>query len=636
MFPQLRSDFVHIDGSDNMLISHGDKHSSDTEVSFEKRLQESRKEQNEVNMVVSDKDLSPNKPPKQKLPGYYKIMKKDVINYKDMKVSYSDTTDRENYDINVKGSEDTDSENEIQDSLLIRMDKCIEKYGEDIKNNDKIMEDIITNISLGELSEIHEVDAIKILQNIEKALNIKTAPLVVGEETYLNKIDELLKTILESLDGQQSNSETVKIRDILKSDVLQIKASIASGELSEKHEVDAIKILQNIEKALNIKTAPLIVSEEPYLNKIDELLKTILKSLDGQQSNSETAKIRDILKSDVLQIKTSIASGELSEIHEVDAIKILQNIEKALNIKTDPLVVSEETYLNKTDELLKTILKSLDGQQSNSETAKIRDILKTDVLQIKTSIGSGKDMDIDLDNKLTKTLDQKMKQDIMKQDVRIDTAKNSGKPKDMGSSEMGIKNTDKMIAEKLTIMPEDIAQSDKVDKVNDSFVKEPGNNLKPYIMFNGNGEVSDIKSQVDIKKVDLRDIAGIKELVEHINIIKTSNGHKAVLDLSPENLGKLQVHITHENGKLVAKFIVENEQAKQLLISNSEIIKQNLQQKGIDVSNMSFINLNENGYKEQSESREDVNKVELKGNHNKVSNNVEDNKLLKNGEALYA
>jgi len=577
MFPQLRSDFVHIDGSDNMLISHGDKHSSDTEVSFEKRLQESRKEQNEVNMAVSDKDLSPkesrkeqnevnmavsdkdlspNEPPKQKLPGYYKIMKKDVINYKDMKVSYSDTTDRENYDINVKGSEDTDSENEIQDSLLIRMDKCIEKYGEDIKNNDKIMEDIITNISLGELSEIHEVDAIKILQNIEKALNIKTDPLVVSEETYLNKTDELLKTIL--------------------------------------------------------------------------------KSLDGQQSNSETAKIRDILKSDVLQIKTSIASGELSEIHEVDAIKILQNIEKALNIKTDPLVVSEETYLNKTDELLKTILKSLDGQQSNSETAKIRDILKTDVLQIKTSIGSGKDMDIDLDNKLTKTLDQNMKQGIMKQDVRIDTAKNSGKPKDMGSSEMGIKNTDKMIAEKLTIMPEDIAQSDKVDKVNDSFVKEPGNNLKPYIMFNGNGEVSDIKSQVDIKKVDLRDIAGIKELVEHINITKTSNGHKAVLDLSPENLGKLQVHITHENGKLVAKFIVDNEQAKQLLISNSEIIKQNLQQKGIDVSNMSFINLNENGYKEQSERREDVNKVELKRDHNKVSNNVEDNKLLKNGGALYA
>ena len=496
MFPQLRSDFVHIDGSDNMLISHGDKHSSDTEVSFEKRLQESRKEQNEVNMAVSDKDLSPNKPPKQKLPGYDEIKKKGVIDYKDMKVSYSDTTNRENYDINVKGSEDTDSQNEIPDSLL------------------------------------------------------------VSEETYLNKIDELLKTISESLDGQESNSETAKIRDILKSDVLQIKASMASGELSETHEVDAIKILQNIEKALNIKTAPLVVSEETYLNKIDELLKTILASLDGQQSNSETVKIRDILKSEVLQIKASI--------------------------------------------------------------------------------GSGKDMDIDLDNKLTKTLDQNMKQDIMKQDVRIDTAKNSGKPKDMDSRKMGIKNTDKMIAEKLTIMPEDLAQSDKVDKVNDSFVKEPGNNLKPYIMFNGNGEVSDIKSQVDIKKVDLRDIAGIKELVEHINIIKTSNGHKAVLDLSPENLGKLQVHITHENGKLVAKFIVDNEQAKQLLISNSEIIKQNLQQKGIDVSNMSFINLNENGYKEQSESREDVNKVELKGNHNKVSNNVEDNKLLKNGGALYA
>jgi flagellar hook-length control protein FliK len=91
----------------------------------------------------------------------------------------------------------------------------------------------------------------------------------------------------------------------------------------------------------------------------------------------------------------------------------------------------------------------------------------------------------------------------------------------------------------------------------------------------------------------------ISDLIELIEFVKNGETKKISVKLEPDFLGKMNIHLTDNAGKLSAKIFVEQDSVKHFLISNLETIKQQLNEKGIFIDNMDFMFMGD--YKNQEE-----------------------------------
>lgn len=64
---------------------------------------------------------------------------------------------------------------------------------------------------------------------------------------------------------------------------------------------------------------------------------------------------------------------------------------------------------------------------------------------------------------------------------------------------------------------------------------------------------------------------------------------KLTVRLLPEHLGRIEIQLSEIAGKISAKIITSTDESKHLVASQSELIRQNLESKGIQIDNMDFV-----------------------------------------------
>jgi len=79
----------------------------------------------------------------------------------------------------------------------------------------------------------------------------------------------------------------------------------------------------------------------------------------------------------------------------------------------------------------------------------------------------------------------------------------------------------------------------------------------------------------------------ISQVIEKAQIIMMPDKSEMVMELKPDNLGKLSLKLVTENGIVMAKFVAENRQVKEVLESNMQLLKDSLQKQGLDVQGFS-------------------------------------------------
>ena len=77
--------------------------------------------------------------------------------------------------------------------------------------------------------------------------------------------------------------------------------------------------------------------------------------------------------------------------------------------------------------------------------------------------------------------------------------------------------------------------------------------------------------------------AFMDELAKSVKVLLTGEKSEMTLQLKPESLGKVALKIVTEQGVVSAKFLVDNEQAKQSLEQNLQTLKDSLNQQGLAV-----------------------------------------------------
>jgi flagellar hook-length control protein FliK len=99
--------------------------------------------------------------------------------------------------------------------------------------------------------------------------------------------------------------------------------------------------------------------------------------------------------------------------------------------------------------------------------------------------------------------------------------------------------------------------------------------------------------------INMNQSSKISDLIELIEFVKNGETKKISVKLEPDFLGKMNIHLSDNAGKLSAKIFVEQDSVRHFLISNLEAIKQQLNEKGIFIDNMDFMFMGD--YKNQDE-----------------------------------
>ncbi|WZL82889.1 flagellar hook-length control protein FliK [Vallitaleaceae bacterium 9-2] len=97
-----------------------------------------------------------------------------------------------------------------------------------------------------------------------------------------------------------------------------------------------------------------------------------------------------------------------------------------------------------------------------------------------------------------------------------------------------------------------------------------------------NGELRTVYTEVTTKDVFDQIVTGLKVEV-------TQGKQDIILQLQPENLGKIAVNISKENGVMTGQFIAESEAVKSLIEKNVPILKQQLEAQGIDLRDVKIV-----------------------------------------------
>lgn len=79
----------------------------------------------------------------------------------------------------------------------------------------------------------------------------------------------------------------------------------------------------------------------------------------------------------------------------------------------------------------------------------------------------------------------------------------------------------------------------------------------------------------------------LSQIIEKAQVNLTPEKSEMVMELKPESLGKISLKVVTENGIVMAKFVAENQQVREVLETNMQILKDSLQKQGLDVQGFS-------------------------------------------------
>jgi flagellar hook-length control protein FliK len=90
-----------------------------------------------------------------------------------------------------------------------------------------------------------------------------------------------------------------------------------------------------------------------------------------------------------------------------------------------------------------------------------------------------------------------------------------------------------------------------------------------------------------VKDISVQKHEIINQVVEKAKVILTPDKSEMVMDLKPDNLGKLSLKVVTERGIVVAKFVAESQQVKEVLESNMQLLKDSLEKQGMSIQGFS-------------------------------------------------
>ena len=371
--------------------------------------------------------------------------------------------------------------------------------------------------------------------NVEQSadlLNMENTAEVL-ETDVINKNMQIINA------GSETEVESVKVENVLVAENQKTSLSDLKATTTDVKNTALMPEKQTEDLAENVLAADNEAEVTP-----DETQLTNTNDVKEETKQSTPLKSETVVNKNVNNSQEEIANMEVIESSE-EVIKPL-NEESVQEAETDEVLTDKENSEKITKDTAKQV-----------ETASIKDIKK----EFKTA-------NVEVSESLRGQAQEKI-------DAKANTVNLTDTSKGLSNN-----NTQK----------ENIFMQNKAGENFSTNTQDKGNNfnyfLKSSSEANAKYETTQTKeAQTPYNEKDVRDI---ERLVRTMQSSVSKGQSKLTVVLTPENLGKLQIQLTETGGKIIAKFLSDNEQTHKLIMAQSDMFKNQLSEKGIVVDNMEF------------------------------------------------
>lgn len=434
----------------------------------------------------------------------------------------------------------------IQDEVVDKKDEIVNKL---IDSKIDSIDDLV-NV----LSQIMGVDSKELKDILNTLNNVESEKSDEGEsqnvENLINNIQELIGIMnkfgekLKELDMNLNSKEPINVKNI------------------ESNEKEVTSELNNVKS-----TDFLIEDKKQEITKFVDKIKTKLESL--------------VKESTLMEQLSNKGNFNLTKLNELNTN--LKDLQKIIEQEVEPIIenIDDLNIENKIFESVKKEDGILNSEQFKKEDSKDNKEIynspvnyentEEDTQQNKDYKNSTNDEQTTQNKEFSFNKDTKLNDLENKIDVKIDDKiENKLEDKLENKSEIKIENT-------------------QLESKNNNFNKDVVNDIKSNKTLHQN------------VKVDKHEI--INQVLDKAKLNINGDKTEMLISLKPENLGKLQLKIVSENGMIMAKIVAENQQVKEIIETNMNILKDSLMKQGVMIEGLS-VSVNDNGNQRQDSSED--------------------------------
>lgn len=542
--------------------------------------------------------------------------------------------------VSIKLISDTEELSEIN-ILNMKSMEDVEKLLSDLNLNEEDIariKDILENASKLSKEELNNLG--NIIDSLREGMNKENFSLsnfidkLTAGKVDLEDLESNIKDLsskLEALTGtgkDNSNQEenSIKLNDKLTDNISDKESAVEETPVKTDKEVllnnensnfdevlssiaelveDIVSISSKQEVNQEVNTVQL--SDKEKIGAVLNLLKEYADSA-SSLTGEKTAKVPEVLKN------INIPAAENTVLKETAVI------DNSLDLSADDMLLKDKNGLSLRQES-EQLLKDLSTGKASAEKISTDVSKQQNILTVKDIQKEFKTMNMEVDESLRGQAQLKADEKA----VKVNMADSSKTSLNLGSDKGSLTSN--------------LLQEENFSNNN----QEKGNNFN-YLLKQSNEVQLKESLNAQNKEVqqpyNLKDSRDIERLLRNIQSSVSKGESKLTVTLTPENLGRLQIQLTESGGKITAKFLSDNENSHKLIMAQSDMLKNQLSEKGIVVDDMQF-SFNDAMSKQQEQGSENSKRA---GKHAKgrfMKGNEEDAEVgtdiaNKNVSGLYA
>lgn len=468
---------------------------------------------------------------------------------------------------------------------------------------------------IASLGQTNETSNIKVEQNIEDnnelqevASDLENGNTKLDSEALSKLIDDIASLVDTAVNENESTgSEKLTLaKDILSLIKEALKEGEANTNIAEEDNVEQSADILNMENTAE-------VLETDVINKNMQMINA------GSETEVESVKVENVLVAENQKTSLSDLKATTTDVKNTVSMPEKQTEDLAENLlaaDNEAEVVPDEAQLTNTNDvkedtkqttpLKSEIVVNKNVNNSQEEIANMEVIESSE--EVIKSLNEESMQEAETDEVLTgKENSEKITKDTAKQ---ADTASLKDIKKEFKTANVEVSESlrgqaqEKIDAKANTVNLTDTskglsnnnAQKENIfmqNKAGENFstnTQDKGNNFNYFLKSSSeaNAKYETAQTKEAQTPYNVKDVRDIERLVRTMQSSVSKGQSKLTVVLTPENLGKLQIQLTETGGKIIAKFLSDNEQTHKLIMAQSDMFKNQLSEKGIVVDNMEF------------------------------------------------
>ena len=505
------------------------------------------------------------------------------------------------------------------DALIENIDTAISELNisDDLKMQLQNIISTFENMDKSDLGQLVEyISALSEDINMENISLEEISEKILGTEIDSSSLEEAYNAIQEKISEltNQPKDSAETVESIENSEII---TSLKSDSLNNKDSAETVESIENSEIITSLKSDSLNNAE--IINNLSALIDEAVKEADLSSNNEKLELAKNIIytvktaaenilaQADILsenKVENTVTAEEAlvmnTEISDEAVMQTAQVLED--NAENKQPVLSADVLTESGDNIVKSnnnsmqkladladaaVEENINSKQSDEklsqETAKetlkdtvkesVKDIVKDTVKQ--TDTVSVKDVQKEFKTANVEVTESLRGESNAKAEIKANT---------VNLSETG-KNLQNNLNQKEMMMTQSNAGENFSASQNDK-----GNNFNYFLKSSAEAQAKydTAQSKEAQAPYNMKEPRDIERLVRTMQSSVSKGESKLTVVLTPENLGKMEIQLSESGGKITAKFLSDNESSHKLIMAQSDLLKNQLSEKGIVVDNMEF------------------------------------------------